>query len=346
MQPRPRLRHRLIRWLGGTPTVPELPALSVGPNGELVLPAVDGARQSFLAGRYFAHAEELIRRGAAELAAPYYRQAYALLHASLDQASTPGAPSVQEPVASSTVVDITQPSGQFVSAASAAAPSAPPAQATADIAALIRNLKSQLTAQTADAVAEDIGRLRQQGVVHPDLDHLHGLVHVLKGESTAAAEKFRMTLAQAPDHYGSLVNLSGLVLAQGRLDEAQALLQKALQQVNPDSVEAVPALTNLSLVHQGAQRRMDEALLVLKIHRLKPGHLRHERLLDAAGVLQDMAEEPAAIEILQWLSEKMGGDAVWRPLATLLERRGDYQAAALVYRQLLQPQPASSSVVD
>jgi DNA-binding SARP family transcriptional activator len=62
--------------------------------------------------------------------------------------------------------------------------------------------------------------------------------------------------------------------------------------------------------------------------------------LRAAGTLQEMAEEPAAIELLQWLSDHNGGEEVWRPLATLLERRGDYQAAAQVYRLLLQPRQA------
>jgi hypothetical protein len=59
-------------------------------------------------------------------------------------------------------------------------------------------------------------------------------------------------------------------------------------------------------------------------------------------VLEKMAEEPAAIELLQWLSDHEGGEAVWSPLATLLERRGDYQAAALIYRKLLQPKPAEA----
>ena len=346
MQRRSRFRHRLIRWLGGSPAMPELPALSIGPNGELVLPAPDAAKQTVLAGRYFAHGEELIRRGAAELAAPYFRQAYALLRAS--QGDNAALESTPAEVRATTVVDLSKteappatgqlPNGQPTPT--------PPAAAPLDPAAVIRSLRGQLSAQTAAAIGAEVAKLRQQGVQHPDLDHLDGLTLLLRGESNGAAERFRMAMAQAPGHYGSLVSLSGLVLAQGRLEEAQALLQNALQQVNPDSPEAVPALTNLSLVHQAGGRRMDEALLVLKIHRLKPGHLRNERLLAAAGVLQDMAEEPAAIELLQWLNERGGGEEVWRPLATLLERRGDYQTAALVYRQLLQPKPAATQGVS
>ena len=354
---RSRLRDRLIRWLGGQPDQAPPPRASLlssaAADVQLVLPAPDAARQALLAGQYFAHAEELIRRGAAEFAAPFYRQAYALLRASLGEAvPAADADASQAGLSSERLIDLSQPQATLpqpqpaaqtpptaaASSGSAAAAAPPPAAAPrVDIEALIRRLQSRLNAQTADDVAQQAARLRAQGIQHPDLDHLQGVIHIIKGESAAAAERFRMAIAQAPGHYRSLVNLSGLLLAEGRLEEAQALLQRALEQVNPDSAPAVPALTNLSLVHHAAGRSMEEALLVLKIQRLKPGHLRGERLLQAARVLQEMAEEPAAIELLQWLSDHGGGEPVWRPLATLLERRGDYQAAALVYRRLLQP---------
>jgi len=299
-----------------------------------VLRSADSAGQALLAGRYFAHAEDLIQRGAADLAAPLYRQAYELLHAS--QASrTTAKQTVVDPL--NEVIDL--------SPADLAAPSSTGHSpgASEDLEGKLQQLRNNLSADTADQVAFELANLKQQGLEHPDRDHLQGVVHILKGDSQAAAEHFRMAIAKDQGHYRSLVNLAGLVLAEGRLEEAQALLQNALTQVNPDSEQAVPALTNLSLVHQAAGRLMDEALLVLRVHRIKPGHLRAERLLQAAGILESMAEEPGAIEILQWLSDHNGGREVWMPLATLLERRGDYQAAALVYRRLLQPhEPVSA----
>jgi tetratricopeptide (TPR) repeat protein len=349
---RRRFRQRLIRWLGGISEdraeqqqLSNSPSLEGSGDGQLVLPAQDAARQAVLAGKYYAHAEELIRRGAAELSAPFYRQAYVMLHASQGKHTETGAfdPAGAEPILN-TVIDLgsPQPQSRQPEAPSLQSPQEPiPAPvAPPDAEQSIRTLQSQLNAETVDAVAREAVRLRAQGIRHPELDHLQGVIHVLKGESEAAAESFRMAIAQAPGQYRSLVNLAGLLVGQGRLEEAQALLQKALEQVNPDSDLAVPALTNLSLVHQAAGRSMEEALLVLRIHRLKPGHLRQERLLRAAGTLQEMAEEPAAIELLQWLSDHNGGEEVWRPLATLLERRGDYQAAAQVYRLLLQPRQA------
>lgn len=336
MPARSRFRNRLIRWLGGDPNEPAAlsyvqtasSATNQDITGHLALQTADAAAQTMLAGRYFTHAEDLIQRGAADLAAPLYRQAYTLLQASHERR-----PSQKQS-------DADRQDDQLVAVIDLAPASSPPTDSpghTATIEAQIRQLKDSLSANTVDRVGQEIAQLRQQGVQHADLDHLQGIVHILKGESEAAAENFRMAIAKTPGHYRSLVNLAGLVLADGRLEESHALLQSALEQVNPDSEEAVPALTNLSLVHQAAGRSMDEALLVLRIHRLRPGHIRHERLRQAAEVLQNMAEEQAAIEILQWLSDHHGSPDIWMPLATLLERRGDYQAAALVYRRLLQP---------
>jgi tetratricopeptide (TPR) repeat protein len=349
MPTRSRFRHRLIRWLGGEPRHQVghdalAPVSDEGDEGgQLVLPAPDTARQSVLAGRYYAHAEELIRRGAAELAAPFFRQAYVLLRASQQGGGIDSAEAAAgaDGVIPSPVIDL-QPEAPRPDVT----PPSPSAAMSVDLEATIQNLKAGLTAETAEAVGRAAQGLVEQGNRHPELDHLLGLVHILRGQSSAAAQHFRMAISQAPGHYRSLVNLAGLLLSEGRLEEAQALLHKALEQVNPESEPAVPALTNLSLVHQAAGRSMEEALLVLRIHRIKPGHLRSARLLQAAGVLQEMAEEPAAIELLQWLSEHEGGQAVWHPLAALLERRGDYQAAAQVYRLLLQPrEPAESAVI-
>jgi len=325
-----RLRSRLIRWLGGRPVDQQAPALMEGSTGQLVLPAPDAAKQTVLASRYFAHAEELLGRGAAELSAPYYRQAYALLRASLGNRAFH-----DDPISEATI-DV-DPTGLPTGLPTIASRNQGPAIDPVDPTLHIRELRKQLTGETCGVTSQKVAALRQAGLDHPELDHLEGLVCLIQGQRDVAAELFRRALTRAPHHYPSLVSLAGLVLAQERLEEAQALLLKALDQVNPDSEQALPALTNLSLVYQASGRSMDEALLILKIQRIKPGQLRAERLLGAAAVLEQMAEEPAAIELLQWLSENHSSDSALQQLATLLERRGDYQAAALVYRRLLQP---------
>lgn len=328
-----RRRDRLAGWLGlgargGQPMVQGEAGEAVATGDPaLVMPPADQAQQRVLAGRYFSHAEELIRRGAAELSAPYYRQAYALLCASAGlelPGESPAALVHLAPVAPAAPV-------------SAAPPAIPGQMESHGALQQIRELRAALSASTAETTAIQVAQLRAKGVNHPDLHHLDGLAALLRQDPQRAEACFRQALAMAPGHYGSLVSLAGLLLGQQQLDQAQQLLNAALAVVNPESSEAVPALTNLSLVHQAAGRRMDEALLLLKIHRLKPGHVRDRRLLTAAETLAEMAEEPAAIELLQWLAERPQGEQALQPLATLLERRGDYQAAALVYRRLLTP---------
>jgi NAD(P)H-nitrite reductase len=132
-----------------------------------------------------------------------------------------------------------------------------------------------------------------------------------------------------------LVNLAGVLLASGQRQEAGNLLNQALARVDPESLEAVPALTNLSLVEEQDGRMMEAAQLVLRVHRLQPGHVRNARLLKAAATLEEMGEDVDAIELLSWLRQRQPEPAVLRPLAALLERRGEYQEAALVYRDLL-----------
>ena len=330
------LRNRLIRWLGGRPQEPSeplAPAVLAGSTGQLALPAPDPAKQALVAGRYFAQAEELLALGAAELSAPYFRQAYALLRASQ------GNRAHHDDRVRETFIDVDHWGTAGALQASRPTPEGPRIDPVDPI-LQIRALRKQLTAETCAGTTQAVAGLRQSGFFHPELDHLEGLVCLIQGDGDAAAELFRRALSQAPDHFPSLVNLAGLVLAQDRLEEAQALLLKALDQVNPDSEQALPALTNLSLVYQASGRSMDEALMILKIQRIKPGQVRAERLLGAAAVLEQMAEEPAAIELLQWLSENHSSDSVLQQLATLLERRGDYQAAAQVYRRLLQPKAA------
>lgn len=254
------------------------------------------------AHRYFDYAEECCLRGAPELAAPFYRQAYVLLQAA-------GQPEQH---------------GQRV----------PQQGARAVDDSVLDDLRRRLNRETAPAVRAELQRWRLQGCCEPELAKLEGMAALLLGERDAAERHFREALALNPRHYGALVNLAGLMLADGRADQAMVLLQQALECVDPDSLEALPALTNLSLAHHQVGQAMDAALLVHRVHQLKPGHLRPDRLLEAAQTLQGMGEDPLAIGLLEWLAEYHPSPPALRLLASLLERRGDYRQAALVYRQL------------
>ena len=326
---RSKLRQALIRWLGGTSTVESMPNTASSSfeqlyGHELVLPKPDPARLASKAAEYFAQAEQLNRCGAPDMASPLYRQAYTLLHGAIAknpldlQANLVEIKSVpqQKPISSNDEGD------NWLSELPA--------------------LQARLSVESAGEIAARLASLREAGHSHAELHRLEGLTALVLQDTNTAMQRFREALGLNPNHYSSLVNLAGLLLPEGRHEEATALLQRALDQTNSESLEAVPALTNLSLAHQLAGRPMDEALLVLKVHQLKPGHLRNERLLQAASNLEQMGEESAAIELLSWLQQQQATPEVLRALGTLLERRGDYQEAALVYRQLLQPvNPAS-----
>lgn len=330
-----RRRHRIAKWLGLSSLMPQpaserpanAPLLAVD-NPVLAMPPSDRKQQLQLASRYFSYGDDLISRGAADLAAPYFRQAYALLAASYGQEPPHGLPS-----AALTLKAEPEPKKQQPTA------SRPTKTATETI----HELRKRLSSSTLLDTKAQVAALRAQGIDHPDLDHLAGLTALLSKDPEEAKLCLTRALKADPNHYGSLVSLAGLALSNNQNDEAQRLLSKALTVVNPDSLEALPALTNLSLVHQALNHRMDEALLLLKIHRLKPGHVRDQRMYKAAETLVEMGEDVEAIEILKWLSERPEGNQALQPLASLLERRGDYQAAALVYRRLLQPPTATKN---
>jgi tetratricopeptide (TPR) repeat protein len=161
------------------------------------------------------------------------------------------------------------------------------------------------------------------------------MAHLILSQTDEAASGFRRALSIDSSHYGSLVNLAGILLAGRQHEEAIELLHRALRLKPDSSPEVIPALNNLSLAHEMGGRPMEAAQLVLRVHRLKPGHIRTDRLRRAAATLEEMGDDADAIELLSWLRDHDPSDEDLRLLAELLERRGDFQEAALIYRRLL-----------
>jgi len=400
-QPQPNLLKAWIRWLKSrgpwqTGNVSTLNRPDSEPQ-ELLLPPVDPARQAELANRYFNYGEELNQRGAPELAAAFYRQAYTMLRGGLKgelrggrqaaagagQRGGPGAELRNElrrenyasiyahPPENELPEDFLTPglnldnpnnldrpgslgslgnldclgnldsldNPGILAAAEAATPENQIIESTistGDRLQQIADMAAKLSKNTAPEIGDELRKITQTGFRHPELHRLQGLTALHLQDNSTAMEYFREALAIDPMHYSSLVNLGGLLLPAGQYEEAITLLNRALQSVDPESPEALPALANLSLAHQATGRKMDEALLLLRIHRLKAGYIRNERLLTAAATMEQMGEDTSAIEILTWLSKQEPSNAILRPLASLLERRGQYKEAAMTYRQLLQ----------
>lgn len=357
------------------------------PAAGIPIPARSPERLLEQARYYFDQAEDLNLRGVPELAAAFYRQAYALMNASVeggDQSQRspnlstveldpevlqgfsvespeqPHDPPTQSGIEEEAVgtdgkdsLGIGQPprsvqpgpTGTGVAIPEQAsgdaelplpAPSPPPADPIKALPALLQQLNKETAAATLDQLVE----WEKQGHQHAGIHHLHGMALVMLGRSKQAEPEFRQALQLDPNHFRSLVNLSGILLGSKQHQEATKLLQHALTQIPTDTVDAVPALTNLSVAHEMAGRSMEAAQLILQVQRLKPGHIRPARLLQASRTLEEMGDDPDAIELLSWLREHHEpSEEILRRLAELLERRGEFQEAALVYRQLLSAAP-------
>ena len=328
-QRRPSLRRALIRFLGGQPEPPAPPqpqqGLSSFASQTAVAsaalappppPARNPAQVLQQAERYFVYAEHLSQQGSGDLAGAVYRQAYLNLRALV---ATP---------------DVALPPQPVLPPAAPLAPPPPPPLLN-PLERQLQPLKEQLSSANASAIEQQLRQLLHQGQRSDDLSNLLGLALLLQDRRDEAERWFRDTLSLNPRHHRALVNLGGLCLTSGRAEEAVQVLSRALEGTDHRSSEGLAALTNLSLAQQQLGRPMEAAQLALSIFRIKPDHLRPESLLAAANTLEQMGQEAATIEILRHLHSRRSGAEITRRLAQLLERRGDFQEAALIYRDLL-----------
>lgn len=278
----------------------------------------------------FLYAEELNNQGRPELAVAFYRQAYVMLRGTADLTNAQWGASPQLALPDRT-------SGQpMFGANSQQQPFAPvaPTPAAPTPAERLVALREKLTSANAAAVEQELRELITAGNRGADFFGLFGMCQLLQNRPEEAERAFREALKLDPGHYRSLVNLGGLLLKGGRLQEAVPLLENSLKHTRQGSPESLAALTNLAVAQSQLGRSIEAAQLVLRIFRIKPDHLQPDKLVVAATCLEEMGDDPAAIELLQHLRGKLRDPGLNRRLAELLERRGDYQQAALVYREL------------
>jgi tetratricopeptide (TPR) repeat protein len=336
---RPSLRRALIRFLGGSAA--ETPAAAPLPTPE---PESDGAE------RAYAYAEQLNLQGAPDLAAAFYRQAYIQLLSSVGS-GRPALPPARSPLPMAPMATAPAPM-PMAPAPMATAPATPvtplrpveaPRASTADLQQRYEQLKQALEPGNAAAVEQELMTLGRAGFKDPDLLNSLGLATLLQQRTDDAERYFRSTLQQQPDHFRAMVNLGGLCLSNGRLDEAQRLLQRSLELVDADTPAALAPLTNLALTQLQLGRPMESAQLVLRVLRIKPDHLKPHTLEQAAATLQEMGDEEGLLTVLHQLRRQQPSPDLSRRLAELLERRGQFQEAALLYRDLLGPVPTGAA---
>ena len=283
----------------------------------------------------FLYAEELNNQGRPELAVAFYRQAYVMLRgtADLTNAQWGASPQLALPDRTSGQPMFGANSQQQPFAPVAPTPVAPTPVAPTPAERLVA-LREKLTSANAAAVEQELRELITAGNRGADFFGLFGMCQLLQNRPEEAERAFREALKLDPGHYRSLVNLGGLLLKGGRLQEAVPLLENSLKHTRQGSPESLAALTNLAVAQSQLGRSIEAAQLVLRIFRIKPDHLQPDKLVVAATCLEEMGDDPAAIELLQHLRGKLRDPGLNRRLAELLERRGDYQQAALVYREL------------
>ncbi|MFM7635821.1 MAG: tetratricopeptide repeat protein [Cyanobacteriota bacterium] len=319
------LRARLRRWLF-PPASPEPGPVASAPWPVAPSPGAGQQDQLAQAERCYAYAEELNNQGAADLAVAFYRQAYVQIRPLLGLSGAPIGQQLALPA---------QVSAPRV-------PVAPQPVATTPLQARLEQLRRALNADTAAQVQQELMALQAQGQRDADLFNLLGLAALLRDQLADAEQWFAQTLQLEPNHLRALVNLGGIQLKLGRADQAIEVLGRAVRLAPPQTTEGLTALTNLTMAHEAVGRTLDAAQLALRIFRIKPDHLRPASLQALADTLEQMGEEGGAIEVLRYLSASSTNPDLKRRLAQLLERRGEFQQAALVYRELLgQPQPAA-----
>ena len=276
----------------------------------------------------FLYAEELNNQGRPELAVAFYRQAYVLLRGRADQTSIQLA--LPDRTSGQPILGPTSP--QQPSPQQPFSPVTP--KPTLGSAERLVALREKLTSANAASVEQQLRQLITAGNRGADSFGLFGMCQLLQNRPEEAERAFREALKLDPGHYRSLVNLGGLLLKGGRLQEAVPLLENSLQHTRQGSPESLAALTNLAVAHSQLGRSIEAAQLVLRIFRIKPDHLQPDNLVTAATCLEEMGDDPAAIELLQYLRSRLRDPGLNRRLAEVLERFGDYQQAALVYREL------------
>ena len=323
------LRSWILRSISGqaAATYPSAaPAQPVGPGPSLGQQL--GPEQQFL------YAEELNNQGRPELAVAFYRQAYVLLRGRADQGNTQwGALSQLALPDRTSGQPIIGPTSPQQSSQQQPFSSVTPKPTLGSAERLVA-LREKLTSANAAAVEQELRQLITAGNRGADSFGLFGMCQLLQNRPEEAERAFREALKLDPGHYRSLVNLGGLLLKGGRLQEAVPLLENSLQHTRQGSPESLAALTNLAVAQSQLGRSIEAAQLVLRIFRIKPDHLQPDKLVTAATSLEEMGDDPAAIELLQYLRSRLRDPGINRRLAEALERFGDYQQAALVYREL------------
>ena len=270
--------------------------------------------------RYYAIAEAMNGRGAMEMAVPFYRQAIALLMA--ERAGV--GPELEQQLE----------------------PEAEPGMDAHSFAARLKELEQDLSpVNTAEVLAalEDL-ESQWQGDPQPELLGLRAKTLILSNQMGHALAVFEQALALAPHQAALQINVGAARLATGDANGAWQLLsqlhQRGIDELEPRLQEAL--LRNLIKASELCTERRSSVNLWLELLQRSPDSQPLELWLEWAQQAQAAAVNHDPVELETFLR------ALWQQfpaerqapqlLAELLEQQGEYQQAALIYRDLLRPQ--------
>ena len=172
-----------------------------------------------------------------------------------------------------------------------------------------------------------IARLQRAVEIAPDLAEAWNTLGTLANTSrdfATAEQYFRTALEKDPAAFAPLVNLGGVVLAQGRYDEAIELNQEAVEARDDDAL----AHAQLGMAHFFRGDKGEAMRHLLRARQLDPAHFTHPQLFLAEIHASGGRLEQAAWELEQLMKLHPNSNAAARAEAALeeLEKRLNEQA--------------------
>lgn len=296
-----------------------------------------------MADRYNAMAETMNKRGAMELAVPFYRQAIALLMAereTLQRQLGNHQPAAAQELALDELHGLLE-AAEHVQLEQAA-------QVGPDLETRIAELGSELERDTAAQVIAGLRGLAEQAQapLPPAGWLLMGKAHMLLGQQADGLHSFEGALAAAPGSVEAQINTGAARLANGDVQGAVSLLrqtsQVGLDTFKPEHRRAL--LRNLAAAEAQAGERALALHWRLQWLEDDPQAVPIERWIGWATeslphTSKGEPEREAALALLNRLHQLAPGHTtVMQVLAEALEDQGDFREASLLYRQLLRPQ--------
>lgn len=292
------------------------------------LPLPPGDAQ-VLIRRCHAIAEELNKRGALDLAVPFYRQAIALLLA--------------ESASSSPAEEV---SLVTLDAASQAAGPTPFTAQTLDrlpseLDEHLLALEQDLSSANALTVRKLLIELQQQvGQSHPGLTALLAKTYLFEGDFEKSRLYYEQALALAPADPKLIMNTAAAFMVCGDSKSALRLLRPLARQRQEiaDSSVVHSLLSNLAIAEMETGSVGAAATLRVELAGLKPDDLPLKDWLEDARRWGETGYRQEAKQLLIALRAVYPCDrGVLELLGRLLEELGDFREAALIYRDLLRP---------